>query len=435
MSVVCIDPVLASGKYAIAKFDNGSLIEFFFATQDDVGKILRSRPEYVVCFDSSKLLDNFGNEIKPWCVRTLYGLTGLKIDNLNLLAKQVLGHAAVKYFNLYEKMKSHLSSYRVVGIPVERYEVDKLFPNSLLASFYAEKCSIINALFEKMSDLDVRQFYSSFYSTVYNLHDICKIGIAIDERELNSFENHHTSAIRRNISNGVLRLRLNPVGAKTGRITCKKDTANIFALPREMRKILRARDGYEMVQYDFKAFQPRIAIACADDEKLRGECSTVRDIYSLMPGEREANKLEFLEWIFAKEFHSRFTERFQAIVDLRSRLYKQAWTDGKITNKFGRVLSYHGEMMNVVFQNYITSNEADAVFGVIDTLKKFLKGKKSHILFPFHDAIVCEIHESERGLVEQIRELIESFYVSEKLRFFFPVEVKKGPNFGSLFSP
>lgn len=408
------------------------MVDFSICLRDAAEEILKQHCE-IVCFDSSKFLENFGNSLTPWCVRTLYGLSGIKVENLNLLSKQIFANDYSLYHELYEKMMAHLASYRVANIPVEKYQILKLFPNNLLSSFYREKCTLIYALFGKISDPDIRKFYKSFYKTVDNLFWISRVGIAVDEEKLKSFDNHHAVAIARNVKDGILRLKLNPVGAKTGRITCKKDTANIFALPKDMRSILKARPGYKIVQYDFKAFQPRIAISCVDDEKIRKECSETRDIYSLMPGKREDNKLEFLEWIFAKDFPSRFSEKFHSIVQLRNQLFSQACETKKIVNKFGRVLPYHGEMKNVVFQNYITSNEADAIFGIIDGLRKFLQSTKSHILFPFHDAIVCEIHESEEHLIDEIQNILENFYVCEKLKFFFPVEVKKGENFGSLF--
>ncbi len=388
-----------------------------------------------LCFDIDKFLRRFGTDKAPISVKILCELKGYKVEDFNGCAKEILGAERVtEYVTLFEKMKAHSLSYRIAKINVDHYDSRMLFPDELVKAFYNKKCELIAEIYEKIRDDDLEKFYFDFYKTIVDLYIIGRMSVHIDTEELKKFDNGHAVVLQKEMPEGAeeVCLQFNPVGAKTGRLTCKKQTFNIFTLPKDMRSVITARSEYKIVQYDFKAFQPRIAIACTEDEELIKECSEVQDIYSLMPGEREKNKLEFLQWLFAADFHSRFSNRFKSISVLRDQLWEFAKENGRVFNYFERPLYYHGEEKNVLFQNYITSNEADAVFGILHVLRNKLKSTKSRILFPFHDAIVCEIHQSESYLIEEIKTMMQTMYLHEKLRFFFPVSVKKGDDFASL---
>ncbi len=418
MAVACIEPIA------------GSPFRSCQVTKPDGSDELVPK---LICFDSEKYMRRFGIATVPMSVKILYELKGYKIEDFNTFVKEVLGaERTANYFALFNKMKAHTLSYKIAKINVDSYDSYHLFPAQLIQAFYSEKCNLIYDLYNNIKDPELEAFYSEFSKTIVDLYLIGRQGISIDTEELENFDNHHVALLKDNLEDGEVCLQFNPVGAKTGRLTCKKKTFSIFTLPKEMRSVIRARPGYKIVQFDFKAFQPRLAIACTEDDELKEECQSVPDIYSLMPGDREDNKLEFLQWLFAADFPSRFTEKFAGIVQLRNALIEEARQHGKIFNKFGRPLYYHGEEKNVLFQNYITSNEADAMFGILHNVREVLARTKSRILFPFHDAIVFEIHESESHLTPAIRDMMQSAYLYEKLRFFLPVEVKEGSSFADL---
>jgi DNA polymerase I-like protein with 3'-5' exonuclease and polymerase domains len=81
-----------------------------------------------------------------------------------------------------------------------------------------------------------------------------------------------------------------------------------------------------------------------------------------------------------------------------------------------------------VFQNYITSLEIDCMLRIIGKIYHRLSNYKSKIIFPFHDAVVLYIHESEMFLVEEIKKMMESFFL-KSFDTLFPVDVKIGKNF------
>jgi hypothetical protein len=173
-----------------------------------------------------------------------------------------------------------------------------------------------------------------------------------------------------------------------------------------------------------------LAIFSTSSEEFKNIFSDIEDIYSVFPGDREENKISFISWMFSKRRHDIFDNQAFPILDLRKKLYSDSKVCGKLTTNFGRTLYYHDEEENVVFQNYITATEVDAILSVVVKLNDFLEGKKSRIILPFHDSIILYIHEEEMHLIEHIKNTMENI---PNFSSRFPVSVKAGKNFGELF--
>lgn len=383
----------------------------------------------VVCFDILKAPHIMALEKLVYDVKILYDLEGKDTEKLEDLAREVLGNSRVAdYSACLEKKRIHQKTYKTTKINWNQFSLETLLPKDLIHKLAQERNSIIRELFEKSKE---KEFYLKFYPVIKCLWNMQGRPLYIDLESIKDDLSHHSNLIRSSVRYGELYLKFNPVGAKTGRLSFEKGTPNLYILPKELRKCIVAPPDHNIVQLDFKSFQPRLAIFCTDDTEFKNKFSDIEDIYSVFPGDREENKISFISWMFSKRKHEMFDVEASPIIQLRRNLHFEAKRNGRLATKFGRNLHHSDEEENVVFQNYITANEVDAILTLMIKIDESLNGKRSRIIFPFHDSIVLYVHKDEMFLISKIKDLMEN---EHRLLFGskFPVSVKCGKNFEQM---
>jgi hypothetical protein len=437
MKICVVDPIISRKKIcAFSIFDDCAFLyqHILKISQPEIGLYFNKEEYKHICFDTFKTLDMFGFRIDfLYDVKVLYELAGKRFDNLIELGRAVLGNTRLeKYVEISSTINAHLNSYKVAKIKISKYGQEDLFPPGIFQDLYKERSTVIADLFGRFEDKDIVEYYEkTMYKNVKGLYTIAKEPVHIDLEKIKDSTVYFAKTIRKNTENGTTRLKFNAVGAKTGRLSFKKGSLNIYNMPKSLRKCIVAPENYKIVQFDFKSFQPRLAIFSTDDEDFKKKFVGVEDIYSLFAGEREETKISFLSWIFSNSKNEEFEKEAWPIQNLKSKVYSESKKNGKVRNRFDRVLCFGDEEKHVVFQNYITSLEVDVILNLVRWINSALKSRKSRILFPFHDAIVFLIHKDELDLIEPLRNYLES---AHKTVFgtTFPVDIKVGSNFGEL---
>jgi len=440
MKILCLDPVFTSTRLcSFSVFDS----DYKFLYQqvldiDSPGIDMYLSGYECICFDALRVMRMLGTDKFSFMLdaKVLYSLRGPKFDNLIDLGRDIFGENYTKnYDEVLEKIEAHLNSYRITKINVDKYTDDQIFPDYLLRSLYIERAKIVADLISgQHGDERIKNFYSELmYNNIRVLSDISRKPLNIDIGSIEDSDMYHLRAIKKNTTAGKSYLRFNAVGAKTGRLAFKKGTINIYALPKDLRKCITASPNSRIAQFDFKSFQPRLAIFSNKDEEFKKRFREVKDIYSVFPGDRDTNKIGFLAWMFSNSRNEMFEKEASAIYDFRNELYLEAKQNGSVMNFFGRVVHLEDKEKNVLFQNYITSLEVDAILELMRWINKILDKKQSRILFPFHDAIVMEIHNDETEIIPLLKKFMENIF-SQRFSSVFPVEVSIGENFGNLKS-
>lgn len=362
-------------------------------------------------------------------VKILYDLEGQDTNNFIALANSILGTECTRrYRECVEKYDAFKASYVKSGINPDAFPLKKLWPDYVLIDAEKERKSLIQQLFDNAKE---KEFYLSFFPALKALWEISQQPVHINAESIKEDQSHYSTLIQCNTESGKLFLHFNPVGAKTGRLSFVRGTVNFYILPKNLRKCLVAPPDYNIVQLDFKSFQPRLAIFCTDSDEFKSKFSNIDDIYSVFPGNREENKLSFISWMFSNRKIDLFEKEASPILDLRKKLYNEAKSCGKLTTKFGRHIYYNNEEENVVLQNYVTANEVDATLSLLVDVHEMLKNTRSRIIFSFHDSLVLYVHKEEMSLVKDIKDKMEN----ENSRIFntkFPVSVKFGSDFENL---
>jgi len=433
MNLTCLVPINTNtGAYSVTLHapDGSFRLQYLLSDPLEIVKYTKE-DQQLVCYESMNLLDNFDLS-SFFDIKILYELKGFSFRSLVDLSIQVLAEAAANsYSQLSEELKAHRTSYRIAKIDISTYRDDELYPESLLADFYRERSNLIVRLFHNLSSCDLDFYSNRFMKVVKCLHRLSKNTLNIDLQSIEDDSTHYAMTIRKEAPGGNLRLKYNPVGAKTGRLGFKKGTVNIYTLPSDIRKCVVAPQGFSLVQFDFKSFQPRLAIFSTLDEQFKKKFVDTEDIYSRFTGDREKNKINFLSWMFSCSRDENFSQEAAPVRELRDHIYKQAKAQGYLENCFGRRLPFNAQRPNVLFQNYVTSLEVDTVLEVVLWIEKAIKNLRTKILFPYHDAIICQVHEDEQFMILKIKEFMEN-WPKKTFGTTFPVEVKVGTNFGSL---
>lgn len=426
MRFVCLDPIAKSSSVCSVSVYNES---FEFLYQKICKKENTDFESYfheestIVCFDIFKTFDYFGRVDKNiYDVRNIYKLLGYNFKNLIELSDNILGAPKTeKMKKLSREIRAHIRSYEHCKININDYSQEQIIPSDLIETFYRERSHIVMALFSKIN-FENAKFYNKMFTISRTLHEISSQGLDIDMSALKS------TMYSKYFQKNKINLKFDIVGAKTGRVGFKNGTFNVYILPKQFRNCIVAGENSKIVQFDYQSFQPRIATALTNDEEFKERILLSDDIYQNFSGDREKNKIAFLAWMFSPKNFGKFNKEAKPIKDLKEKVVKEANLHGKIQNIFERELFFQNEQPHIVFQNFITSNEADTILNVMHWVHKALNRRKSRVLFPYHDAIVCEIHDDEQEFVKKIKTFMEE-WPKQYFGVNFPVSVKTGKTF------
>jgi hypothetical protein len=391
-----------------------------------------------ISFDIQQNFSRYINDENFFCydLDILFKLRGYKFDSFNELIKLCFDDNSLhSYWQSFHNLNSYIKSYKFSKIDIGKFEIDKLFPEKIWLSFFKEKIFLMIKLYDIIKDeKDIFDFYEDFfYEKCQNIFDISTNYIYFDRNFIlnDPIENSYILGFLK--EHDRMKLKFNFVGAKTGRLGFKKNTFNLYNLPKTLRQSILPKEGHKIVEFDFKNFQPRLAICSTDDENFKNKFNNIEDIYSVFDGDRDKNKIELISWMYSNQKNLKFEKEAFPIKNLRNILFNKSKENRKIVNTFGRPLFFDGNSEDhVVFQNYITSIEVDAILSLMKELDNFKKTNNFfRVLFSFHDAIVCEVNEKNIQIVSEIKSIIE-FKMFSMFNFYFPVTFKVGNNYGML---
>jgi hypothetical protein len=390
-----------------------------------------SADEQAIYFDFFKQSNIFNLFI--YDVKILYRLKGHKVDQFIDLVKEILGEEKIKKINLLSsKLEAQINSYKNTKINFLNFNVYDAFPKQLIDSFYEERANIILELFNNFKDKEILEYYEKvFFKFICYVAETNKNEINVDLNNATEECQRDLPLIKKHIKEKKIKVNINPLGAKDGRMTCSNGFVNLYGLKKESRRMLISCDDHYLVQMDYKCFQPRIAMSQIENEEFRNRMAAIEDIYSIFEGNREENKRNLLVWMFNDQPNETIEKEVGQIRALRKEIYENVRINKKIKNIFGRVLYFNEEEERTVFKNYIDSLEADILINVFCKIFDYLKENKckSKILFPFHDSIIFEINKKELDIVKKIWYIMK---YETGIEFNFPVEIKAGKNLFDL---
>jgi hypothetical protein len=378
-------------------------------TKDNIRSLYTLKDLY--CFDLYKVRDFFGPSFPLMNdIQLLYGLQQRKVDTIDELFDN---NKTKQYLDLKTRILSHIKSYKTCKIKTDMFSLDRLLSEKLFSDFCNERTSLIVDLLNRR---EINKECLDYYNTEEVIDSILTV-LSTSGTVLYGKENHE--------------LRYTIFGSKNSRLTLRNKDFNLYNLPKEKRSLIGIEDDYVFAQFDYKSFQPRIALSLFGPQTIKDKMKDTEDIYSLFEGDRETIKLELISWMYSERTNQKFDTVLSEIKEHRRAIYSQVQERKMILNPFGRPLFFTNESENVVFQNLISSIESDFILRILNKVYIEIMHCNSSVFAPFYDCIIFKINKNEETKISLIKNLMEH-YLYGQFQTSFPVSVKIGKNLSDL---
>ena len=145
----------------------------------------------------------------------------------------------------------------------------------------------------------------------------------------------------------------------------------------------------------------------------------MRHLYASTPVDRDEAKV-----MFFSAFYNNNDMSLNGSVYNRDKVLNESYKNNKIITSFGREIEVDERR---AFNYLIQSTTADLTLDRAVELDKALRGTKSHVAFIVHDEIVLDLHDEDKHLVPQLKEIFQNNKLGN-----FMANVKAGKNYGKL---
>lgn len=245
-------------------------------------------------------------------------------------------------------------------------------------------------------------------------------------------------------SDGIVHPVFNPSNTRTGRTSSERP--NLQQVPPELRRLFRARDGYNLVAYDASAIEARVIALYTEDPILSdvvrsgvslhdqntkiffGFDEPVSDIKSRYPNERAASKnvgfalfynagVNRIRIAFAqKGYHltegqcrqilNRFRSSYRTAYEYSKELVQHMELGNIVKNPLGRPLRIENpeDAYMTAFNMLVQSSASDLILEAAHRAQSQYDklGLDAHCLLFVHDAVVVEASEEHTSQAEEI---------------------------------
>ncbi len=298
-------------------------------------------------------------------------------------------------------------------------------------------------------------------------------------RELSKLQNTYIDALPKLADeSGRVHTTFVQTGTSTGRVSSAEP--NLQNIPirseygREVRKAFIARQGSELVAFDYSQLELRIAAILSKDRKMISAFRAGKDIHTITAREifnvsesevtsemrREAKVINFgilygmginalaaameVSREKAERFWEEYFRDFEGVTKLIEKIKKEVRRDGFVETMFGRrryipeinsgAEYIRKEAERMAINAPIQGTEADIVKIGMIRADKFIKENKlqdkASLILQIHDELLFEVRkEAMNDFIPQIVKILETIYESEVP---LVVDVKHGVSWGEM---
>lgn len=265
----------------------------------------------------------------------------------------------------------------------------------------------------------------------------------LEYRDAKSRANFYNGFLYFMDANGCIHPNMRQAGTTTGRfsysdpnlqnLTEESESDNEF----KIRKSLIPRDGFCWVSIDFDQLEYRLMLDYSGEDELIEKVKSGLDIHTataqMMGVDRKyaktlnfmllygggAQKLADALGISLNEAKALKAKYFSALPKVQyfiKQVTSVAERRSFIFNKYGRIYHFpNSEFAYTAPNRLIQGTGGDTTKIAMVRVYEFLKDKKSRMILNVHDELDFEIHESELGIVPEIKKIVESVFPYEKL--------------------
>ena len=216
------------------------------------------------------------------------------------------------------------------------------------------------------------------------------------------------------------KIRYNPWGSRTGRLTTARNSFPILTLPKNFRHLLQpSKDLY--VELDYNSAEMRTALA------LSGIPQPDMDIHNFLKREvykekytREETKQKVFAWLYNPKARNKNLSEYIN----KKEILNQHYASGEISTPFGRSIPVdETKALNYLIQ----STTSDMFLTQAIKIHYILKDSDSDIAFCIHDSLVIDMSKGDQGMLHDIISTFKNTDLGH-----FNVNVSMGKNFGCM---
>ena len=316
------------------------------------------------------------------------------------------------------KMAAFAKSIGTSDIDTRDHCIFDLVPHKVICELLECKNQITKHVFENYKKPDN---YNFIVDIVKFVDSIGCSEVNIDFSELK--KDYHIEKARRflrKVKDRQQCVEYNAFGAKTGRLTTKRNSFPILNLDKEMRRYIKPNNDL-FVEFDFNAAELRTLLALSGRTQPRGDIHewNARNLLE-HGGSRDEVKKRTFAWLYNPRARDSALEG----------LYNREW----VKNNY-----WNGTTVRTPFLRYIEADDHHALNYIVQStssdvcleqaikINKMLDNYKSNIVFLMHDSVVMDFCSDERHIVGEI---LEEF---KKTRFGdYVVNLSVGKDFGNM---
>lgn len=316
------------------------------------------------------------------------------------------------------KLKAFLKSFQAAKINLDEHCFFELVPERFLVEFCEIKNEISEYVFE---NYEKPQNYELMKKIICITTDISSQTLNLDKSPLeSSLGKAKTRQMWKDFHSINRRIKYNPYGTKTGRLSTLKNSFPILTLAKEHRSIIKPKNDW-LVELDFNAAELRTLLALAGYEQPNDDIHiwNIENVYDNNLS-REDAKQKIFAWLYNPDSKDKQANGIYKRDDVLSKY----WDGEVIRTPFGRTIpADRKHALNYLIQ----STSSDVFLDRAYALHKFLENSKSKICMLIHDSVVIDLSSED---LQKMKEIVNLF--SNTQLGSYRVGVRAGKDFGDL---
>jgi hypothetical protein len=328
-------------------------------------------------------------------------------------------HLKGELSEMQKTFKAYLKSLQIARIDLRQNCFFDLVPTDFLLQF----CEIRNKITKHVFDTYNKPRNYDHLDRVYKLlHKIRYQKLDINTQGCRHLMSNTSDRddIRLIVNRRPHYVDYNLFGTVTGRLTTNKTSNPILTMKSKFRSLVKPSNDW-FLSFDYNGAEIRTFLSLSGHEQPQEDIHlwNMRHIYRDYPIDREEAKVRFFS-----SFYNNHDDTLNGSVYNRRRVLGDYFYGNRIETPMGRVIAVE---QYKAFNYLMQSTTADLVLNRAVALDKALEGKKSKVAFIVHDEVVIDLHEDDKYLIPDLKEVFENNKLDR-----FMANIKAGLNYGEM---
>jgi len=323
------------------------------------------------------------------------------------------------FTELQKTFRAYLKSFQIAKIDLHQNCFFDLVPSDFLLEFCEMRNKITEHVFSTQDKPENYDHLDRAYKLIHKL-SYQKLNVNLDDCRNLMTSTADRQEIQRLVKKKSHYVDYNLFGTVTGRLTTKKDSFPVLNMKSKLRSVVKPTNDW-LVSFDYNGAEVRTFLALSGVEQPEEDIHqwNMEHLYGDHPIDREEAKVRF----FAS-FYNNEDDSLKNSVYSRDRVTGDYFYGDRVETTFKRKIKV-GQRR--AFNYIIQSTTADLTIDRAVELDSILENTKSKVSFIVHDEIVLDIHEDDRYLIPELKEVFQNNKLGS-----FRVNVKAGKNYGDL---